>query len=702
MPSGTAPPSRSPESLAAQVFAGLVSDEATSLREEKSPARPKPERPEGGPPRPPTRARIIAAGAAASLVLGIVIYLATDNGRIRIEIDDPKAVVQVDGKEVLIEGLGEPITLRAGEHNYLVRWGNGEFQTDRFVVRRGDNEALKVVYEPKGKGIDRAPRDRTDVAASKPPVPASDVGGFKSLFNGKDLTGWVTPEDKDLFTVEDGVILGKTDGKLAKNEYLVTDRPYNDFVLKARVKLRSGNSGIQFRSKRAADGAVSGPQADIGNGYWGWFYEELGRGVLERIPDEQAAAMVHEGEWNDFVIEATGDRVAISLNGLLLHVRTDPKFDRSGIIALQLHAGKPMAVRFKDIEIKELSPLVTGGSPSDERAVPSAPPVSKPPGPPAADRLLAGTVWSGSRSYRKGANGGNTATYSLHVRKREGKTFEGHVFDHGKKLNRSEIEGEVDGESITWRELTGASITSRGTVVGDTIWFNFTGNDGGGRTNEGDGKLTRDGDTGDPPAGKVGGFRPLFNGKDLSGWKVDRGEPNAWRVEDGHLVVDGSGDYRQQTFLLSEKNYSDFILRFEFFLPRGSDSGVAIRAEPGERPSPLEVNLRNVPDDPPGLHAETGAFRWSRSGGGMDYLKPDRSGPLRPVPAWNEMSIEVRDRSVEVVLNGQLVQDFDLEELSDRPNALPSLRRRSGRVGLQGHTGTVRFRNIQIKELDRR
>ena len=123
-PSVTAPPARSPESLAAQAFAGLVSDEATSLREEKSPARPKPERPkperpEGEPPRLPARTWIIAAaGAAAALLLGIIIYVATDNGRIRIEIDDPKAVVKVDGKDVLIEGLGEPITLRAGEHDY--------------------------------------------------------------------------------------------------------------------------------------------------------------------------------------------------------------------------------------------------------------------------------------------------------------------------------------------------------------------------------------------------------------------------------------------------------------------------------------------------------------------------------------------------------------------------------------------------------
>ena len=115
---------------------------------------------------------------------------------------------------------------------------------------------------------------------------AAGEEGFQPLFNGKDLSGWVTPEDKDLFSVEDGVIVGRTQGDLKKNEFLVTDRPYGDFVLRAKVKIRNGNSGIQFRSQRAPDGAVSGPQADVAEGYWGLFYEERGRGILERYPEE--------------------------------------------------------------------------------------------------------------------------------------------------------------------------------------------------------------------------------------------------------------------------------------------------------------------------------------------------------------------------------------------------------------------------------
>jgi hypothetical protein len=174
------------------------------------------------------------------------------------------------------------------------------------------------------------------------------------LFNGKDLTGWVTPSDKTLFTVEDGEIVGRTKGDLKKNEFLVTEKSDRDFELKVRVKLKNHNSGVQFRSRRAADGAVSGPQADAADGYWGLLYEERGRGILERYPADKAEAIVKKGDWNDFVIRAKGSHVTIDLNGTRVIDRDDPKFAPEGIIAFQVHTGEPMEVRFRDVEIREL------------------------------------------------------------------------------------------------------------------------------------------------------------------------------------------------------------------------------------------------------------------------------------------------------------------------------------------------------------
>jgi 3-keto-disaccharide hydrolase len=185
---------------------------------------------------------------------------------------------------------------------------------------------------------------------------ADEPAKFRALFNGKDLNGWVTPEDKSLFVVEDGEIVGRTKGDLKKNEFLVTDKSYGDFVLKAKVKFRNGNSGIQFRSKRADDGVVSGPQADVADGYWGLLYEEKGRGILERYPEEKANEIVKKDDWNEFVITAKGTHVTIDLNGTRVIDRDDPKFDKEGIIALQVHVGPAMEVRYKDLEIQELGP----------------------------------------------------------------------------------------------------------------------------------------------------------------------------------------------------------------------------------------------------------------------------------------------------------------------------------------------------------
>jgi Domain of Unknown Function (DUF1080) len=189
-------------------------------------------------------------------------------------------------------------------------------------------------------------------------VSAQESAGFHPLFNGKDLTGWVTPADKSLFTVENGEIIGRTNDKpLTKNEFLATDKPYGDFVLKAKVKIRNGNSGIQFRSERKEDGVVLGPQADVADDQWGLLYEERRRGILQRYPLEEAKKLLKADGWNEFVITAKGSHVTIDLNGTRIIERDDPKFDNEGIIALQIHVWKePMEVRFKDIEIKKLAP----------------------------------------------------------------------------------------------------------------------------------------------------------------------------------------------------------------------------------------------------------------------------------------------------------------------------------------------------------
>ncbi|CAN5906269.1 hypothetical protein BH23PLA1_BH23PLA1_29960 [soil metagenome] len=193
-------------------------------------------------------------------------------------------------------------------------------------------------------------------ALLNPAVAVAEDDGFRPLFNGKDFSGWIEPEDKDLFSVENGEIVGRTTSKdqLKKNEFLVTEEKFGDFVLKSQIKLINGNSGIQIRSNRAEDGAVAGPQADVADGYWGLLYEERERGILDRYPAEKVAELVKEDDWNEYLITFKGDHLVIELNGTKVIDRKDPEFRAEGIIGLQLHVGPPMEVRFKDIMIKSL------------------------------------------------------------------------------------------------------------------------------------------------------------------------------------------------------------------------------------------------------------------------------------------------------------------------------------------------------------
>jgi hypothetical protein len=187
---------------------------------------------------------------------------------------------------------------------------------------------------------------------------ASAEDGFKPLFNGKSLKGWIGEED--LWSVEDGAILGKTGSrKIKHNTFLSTKKSYSDFVLRVKVKLGNHNSGIQFRSEQFPDYVVGGYQADIAdNEYYGMLYEEKKRGFMpywSEISKEEKdaiAAAVKRGEWNQYEVICIGDHIMMILNGHKVLDIVDPEGAKEGIVALQLHAGPSMEVRFKDIEIR--------------------------------------------------------------------------------------------------------------------------------------------------------------------------------------------------------------------------------------------------------------------------------------------------------------------------------------------------------------
>jgi putative membrane-bound dehydrogenase-like protein len=178
------------------------------------------------------------------------------------------------------------------------------------------------------------------------------------LFNDRDLTGW--HGDPQFWTVEDGEIVGRSAG-LDHNTFLVSDLSAKDFQLTFEVKLADnrGNSGVQFRSKPLKGyEELQGYQADIGSGWWGKLYEENGRELLWDQSGEQHVAI---GEWNKYEIRAEGDHIRTWINGQLCVDLEDADGNRQGVFALQLHAGEPMEVRYRNLKLDVLTP----GSPSD-------------------------------------------------------------------------------------------------------------------------------------------------------------------------------------------------------------------------------------------------------------------------------------------------------------------------------------------------
>jgi len=140
-------------------------------------------------------------------------------------------------------------------------------------------------------------------------------------------------------------------------------RNYSNFVMKADIKLRNHNSGIQFRSELfpGPGWIVAGLQADASDvgdhSAWGNLYEERGRErKLMKVQDEgwqKAKPVLHMGDWNSYEILADGPHIRLTFNGVVTIDTQDSKAS-TGVIALQMHAGELMRVEFRNLRIKEL------------------------------------------------------------------------------------------------------------------------------------------------------------------------------------------------------------------------------------------------------------------------------------------------------------------------------------------------------------
>lgn len=211
------------------------------------------------------------------------------------------------------------------------------------------------------------------------PAAAEDNDGFQSLFDGETLKGW--DGNKEFWSVKDGTITGQTtaENPTKGNTFLIWQGGnVGDFELRLKFRLVGGNSGIQYRSTDLGDFVVGGYQADMDSGlqYTGILYEERGRGFLaqrgtkvmisesgddvvigQTEPEKVILDSIKKEDWNEYTIIAQGSHLVQKLNGHTTVDVTDNQASRAkadGVLALQLHAGPPMLVQFKDIELKQL------------------------------------------------------------------------------------------------------------------------------------------------------------------------------------------------------------------------------------------------------------------------------------------------------------------------------------------------------------
>jgi hypothetical protein len=227
-------------------------------------------------------------------------------------------------------------------------------------------------------------------AESLPRVPAPpEPAGMKSLFNGKDLSGW--DGDPRLWSVKEGALHGETtpEAPARGNTFLILkDQRFGNFDLRLSFRCNaSNNSGIQYRSKHITEGklannwVVRGYQHEIRNenklpNVTGFIYEEGGKrgriclagekatwqdgkkNVVGTLLDAEGYKQLFKlDDWNEVIIVAEGNHIRHYLNGTMILDFTDQDPQgalKEGILALQLHAGKPMWAEFKNVRIKDL------------------------------------------------------------------------------------------------------------------------------------------------------------------------------------------------------------------------------------------------------------------------------------------------------------------------------------------------------------
>ncbi len=680
----------------------------------------------------------IAAGVAALLALVavvavVVLRVETAEGTVVVEINDPDVEARIkNGKLVLVGSDGKDrYTITAADRNkkidtgsYTIRVEGADglmLDTSEFTLKKGEKITVRVTLDPKTvtkkdglvpipKGVPAGVPLADAWTALSPPAPATNWD------NNWEAHG---PQD---WKLQDGELYNAN----ANRGWIGTKKEYTDFEIELEYKFGAkGNSGIFLRAW--PDGELTGGQFVeiqlIDDDAYKTTALNCTGAVFKRVgPDPRPVSKLNE--WNTARVTVVGKRVTVTINGTKC-IDADVDFPRpKGVIGLQQ---LDSSVYFRSVRVRELSPLGDGNGfvPlfngkdltgwSSEKGLASK------------WRVLDGSITCSGPIDDLFTDRNDFGDFHLRAEvKLNEKGNSGIHFRTAKPTLLEDYEAQIcirpDQEKTgsLWNIVKVSDVL----VPADT-WFTYEVIAKGNRIRLlVNGKETvdytesrpgrrRDGYISlqqhdplttvffrkieikelPPQKGAAEGFRPLFNGKDLTGWVADGNCKEAeWKADANGIAIAG-GPSATWGFLLSKQDYTDFVMRLQFQqITEDAKSGIVVRGVPGQRfnnlPYQIKVNL-NTPGN-------TGAVLWSNN---SVYREPTQPAKLKPVGQWNDMEIEMRGQTLRVTVNGERVQDVDLDAFTDKPTALAALQQPSGRIGLQKHLGDFRFRNIEIKEL---
>jgi len=191
---------------------------------------------------------------------------------------------------------------------------------------------------------------------------------------------------------------------------------------------------------------------------------------------------------------------------------------------------------------------------------------------------------------------------------------------------------------------------------------------------------------------KSAGFVSLFDGQTLNGWV---GATKGYVVESGALVClpQGGGN------LYTEKEYGDFVLRFEFKLSPGANNGLGLRA-PLQGDAAYVGMESQILDDTSERYKNLKPYQYH---GSIYGVAPAKTGHQKAIGEWNVQEVTCKGRQVTIALNGTTIVDVNLDEVTrngtadGRPH--PGLARAQGHIGFLGHGTRVEFRNLRVRDL---